>query len=119
MKRARLLLMRGGKWCVQPAPQPKERESWAAADLRGDARPEGAWGLLDDTTGRCMICRVIVGDVAIYYSSWNYLLGEITFELWSPFGKRARGEVQSIEYELELCGEPPRCACRAGKKGGR
>lgn len=108
MSAARLMAIRAdGRWRADALPPPEAATGGGERKLEGDARPAGAWGLVDDTTGRALLCRVVEGEVEVYCCCCNWPDGRVALEMWSSERDLEPGTSIEIEYEIELLANPP------------
>lgn len=70
--------------------------------FRGEERPAGQWGIIDDASGEYLTHRVIAGDVAEYFVDVDYAARRLTLEIWSPTRILAPGEDITFEHEYDL-----------------
>jgi len=109
--RAHLILMGpGDAWRKRGFPAPPSGMPDGDLRLDGEQRPRGAWGIVDEVTGRCLVDRVVGGEVEAYYASWNPRDRAVNLQLWSPSRELEPGGVLCIEHEFELRGEAPQGA---------
>ena len=83
-------------------PKPADAtETTAYRFFRGQDRPAGQWGIVDDVSSDRIAQRVIAGEVDEYFVDMDYVKERLTFELWSPTRTLATGEEIAIEHEYE------------------
>jgi len=105
----RLITMgRDGKWHSLDIGKLYHDEFQLGRYFHDDSKPAGLWGIVDDTTGACLLNRVVSGPLDVYYSKWNKKKNVVTLEIWSKEIMLKRGEKISIEYEYELLPGLPR-----------
>jgi len=96
-----------GAWQERAFPEPEPGIPHGEFRLQGQDCPRGAWGIMDQTRGRCLVDRVLDGEVEAYYASWTPRDRVVNLQLWSPARELEPGGVLSIEHELELRAGPP------------
>ena len=70
--------------------------------LRGDARPGGAWTLVDSAAHRAVTSRFRLDQVGVCYFNWNGPQHRANPELWSGTHDLEPGEALVLEHQYEF-----------------